>query len=105
MIGHSDVAPRRKIDPGELFDWRGMAAAGYGLWPQPLEGPADPAKVLKALASTGYEIGQGEADEITRAAVAAFQRHYRPRQIDGEIDDETRRMIYGLASAVGETGA
>jgi len=105
VVGHSDVAPRRKIDPGELFDWRGLAAAGYGLWPEPLEGPTDPATVLKALASIGYEIGQGEADEITRAAVAAFQRHYRPRQIDGEIDAETKKLIYGLAWTVRETGA
>jgi len=102
IIGHSDVAPRRKIDPGELFDWRALAAAGFGLWPEPLEEPADPATALKALARIGYEIGPAEADEITRAAIAAFQRHFRPRRIDGEIDSETGKLIYGLARALKE---
>jgi len=100
IVGHSDVAPRRKIDPGELFDWQALAAVGFGLWPEPLEGPADPALVLKALARIGYEIGQAETDDITRAAIAAFQRHFRPSRIDGEIDPDTRRLIYGLERAL-----
>lgn len=103
VVGHSDVAPRRKIDPGELFDWRALAQAGFGLWPEPLEGPADPAAALKELARIGYEIGQDEADEISRAAIAAFQRHFRPQRIDGEIDSETASLIYGMARALKET--
>lgn len=100
VIGHSDVAPRRKIDPGELFDWHGLAAAGFGLWPEPLDGPADTAAVLMALARIGYEVGPVETDEITRAAIAAFQRHFRPSRIDGVIDAQTRGLIHGLARAV-----
>ena len=100
IVGHSDVAPRRKIDPGELFDWRALSAAGFGLWPKPVDGPADPALALIALVQIGYETGQAETDEITRAAIAAFQRHFRPRQIDGEVDGETRCLIYGLAQAL-----
>ena len=103
IVGHSDVAPRRKIDPGELFDWRALAAAGFGLWPEPLEGPAAPAAALKALARIGYEIGQAETDEISRAAIAAFQRHFRPGRIDGGIDSETGSLIYGMARALKET--
>jgi N-acetylmuramoyl-L-alanine amidase len=102
IVGHSDVAPRRKIDPGELFDWQGLAAAGFGLWPEPLEGPADIASVLKTLAFIGYEIGMVETDEVARAAIAAFQRHFRPRRIDGVIDSETGNLIYGLARALKE---
>jgi len=103
VVGHSDVAPRRKIDPGELFDWRALAAAGFGMWPKPLEGSADPAAALKALARIGYEIGQDETDEITRAAIAAFQRHFRPGRIDGEVDSETGSLIHGMARALKET--
>jgi len=100
IVGHSDVAPRRKIDPGELFDWQALAAVGFGLWPEPLEGPADTAAVLKTLAGVGYEIGQANTDEITRASITAFQRHFRPSRIDGEIDPETRYLIYGLERAL-----
>ena len=105
FVGHSDVAPRRKIDPGELFDWRGLAAAGFGLWPDPLEGPADIGAVLKALTHIGYEIGTLGTDEIARATISAFQRHFRLGKIDGEIDAETRNLIYGLARAIGEARA
>ena len=104
IVGHSDVASRRKLDPGELFDWRVLSAAGFGLWPEPLDGPADPATVLQALARIGYEVGRVETDEITRAAIAAFQRHFRPRCIDGGIDVETRNLIYGVARALQEAG-
>lgn len=105
VVGHSDVAPRRKTDPGELFDWPGLAAAGLGLWPEPREGPADPAAVLTALRSIGYETGEAATDELSRAAIAAFQRHFRPRRIDGDIDAETRRLIYGLAQATRNASA
>jgi N-acetylmuramoyl-L-alanine amidase len=102
VVGHSDVAPRRKIDPGELFDWQGLAAAGFGLWPEPIEGPGNVASVLQALVLIGYEVGAGPTDEITHAAIAAFQRHFRPRRIDGALDVETKRLICGLAQAARE---
>ena len=98
VLGHSDVAPRRKRDPGELFDWRGLAAAGIGLWPAPAEGPTDLAAVQMALARYGYELRPtGQMDPETRAALIAFQRHFRPARIDGLADTETRALIYGAA--------
>ncbi len=84
VVGHSDVAPGRKTDPGELFDWPRLAAAGIGLWPtdaRPLD--AEPDQVQGWLRDYGY----GTADEA--AAVTAFQRHFRPETIDGSADPET----------------
>jgi len=98
VLGHSDVAPTRKRDPGELFDWQGLAAAGIGLWPAPAEGPADLAAVQAALAGYGYELRpSGQMDAATRAALIAFQRHFRPSRIDGLADAETRALIYGAS--------
>jgi N-acetylmuramoyl-L-alanine amidase len=100
VLGHSDVAPARKIDPGELFDWPRLATFGIGQWPQPAEGPGDLASVHKALARFGYEVApSGQADETTRLALGAFQRHFRPAHIDGIADEETRALLYGLVAA------
>jgi len=91
------VAPRRKTDPGELFDWRGLAAAGIGLWPGVADGPADRELALAALGRVGYETGPSLADGTSEAAIKAFQRHFRPQRIDGRIDAGTAALIYGLA--------
>jgi N-acetylmuramoyl-L-alanine amidase len=97
VLGHSDVAPARKIDPGELFDWQRLAASGIGKWPKPAEGPQDLASVQTALARFGYEVtANGAADEATQLALSAFQRHFRPARIDGLADAETRALLYGL---------
>jgi N-acetylmuramoyl-L-alanine amidase len=100
VLGHSDVAPGRKIDPGELFDWQRLAASGIGKWPKPAEGPKDLAAVQKALARFGYEVtASGEADEATRLALSAFQRHFRPARIDGLADAETSALLHGLLAS------
>jgi N-acetylmuramoyl-L-alanine amidase len=100
VLGHSDVAPARKIDPGELFDWPRLADAGIGQWPKPADGPGDLAAVQKALARFGYEVAPGgKLDEATRTALSAFQRHFRPARIDGLSDGETRALLYGLVPA------
>src|SRR5262245_44421271 len=105
VLGHSDVAPARKIDPGELFDWPRLAAAGIGLWPDATAfadpGPADRGKALATvqsqLARFGYEVTiTGIADSRSRAALAAFQRHFHPCRISGEADGGTRRMLSAL---------
>ena len=97
VLGHSDVAPARKIDPGELFDWPRLAASGIGRWARPAQGPSDLASVQKALARFGYEVApSGQADEATSFALSAFQRHFRPARINGIADDETRALLYGL---------
>lgn len=90
VLGHSDIAPDRKLDPGERFDWRSLAERGIGLWPTEtaVEGDA-----LGLLAEFGY-------DTATRQVVAAFQRRFRPRRIDGRVDEETRRLLGGLVAAV-----
>jgi N-acetylmuramoyl-L-alanine amidase len=91
VVGHSDIAPDRKLDPGERFDWQGLARRGIGLYPaqgQPVEGD-----VLGLLAEYGYDIG-------ARQAIAAFQRHFRPRRIDGKADAETRSILGGLIAAI-----
>ncbi len=113
VLAHSDVAPGRKIDPGEKFDWKGLASAGVGLWVEPT-GVADMA-VLKpgdaggavsalqaALARFGYRIVvSGSYDEPTRIVVSALQRHFRPDRIDGIADAATQAILSALLVACG----
>jgi N-acetylmuramoyl-L-alanine amidase len=102
VLGHSDVAPSQKMDPGELFDWRALAEAGIGLWPRPAPGPADLVSVQRALARYGYEVEpSGELDATTGDALQAFQRHFRPALIDGQADAETAALLHGLAKRLG----
>ncbi len=91
VVGHSDVAPRRKQDPGELFDWRRLAKAGIGLWPDDSK-PCDVAgeQALAMLAEIGYETVDPQK------TVAAFQRRFRPRRVDGDIDAETMGLVESL---------
>ncbi len=117
VLGHSDVAPARKSDPGELFDWARLARAGVGLWPgeagtgvagddppEPLapgdEGPGV-ADLQRALAAYGYEVPvTGVFDKATRFVVVAFQRHFRPARIDGAADAETVGRLRRLLALV-----
>ncbi len=99
VLGHSDVAPARKQDPGELFDWRRLAAHRIGLWPTAVTAGAEPADEAGSLAVLGrivYRVG-GTGDEASKASVAAFQRRYRPARIDGVIDGETAALIAAVA--------
>ena len=93
VVGHSDVAPARKDDPGELFDWPLLARHHLAL-PVPevvLGDPFDNAgSVLLALERFGYDITDG------RAAVRAFQRRWRPNLIDGQIDLQIGAMVFAL---------
>ncbi|MFZ4108907.1 MAG: N-acetylmuramoyl-L-alanine amidase [Polymorphobacter sp.] len=92
VVGHSDVAPARKDDPGELFDWARLARAGLAVAVP--AGGFDPnwtdAGTLAALQRYGYDVTE------PRAAVIAFQRRFRPANIDGSIDAETRVILRGL---------
>jgi len=108
IVGHSDIAPLRKLDPGPLFPWQRLAQAGFGRWP-------DPAAVSRArqrfdtslpavgwyqeqLAKAGYAIERtGELDVATRHVLAAFQMHYRPARFDGEPDAETAALLQVVA--------
>ncbi len=113
VLGHSDVAPGRKRDPGEAFPWRRLKQGGVGHWvePAPVSGEAlfrdeeegPPVRALQAmLALYGYGVElTGVYDRRTRAVVEAFQRHFRPERIDGEADVSTvgtlKALIEGLA--------
>lgn len=88
IVGHSDVAPLRKEDPGELFPWRQMSQAGIGLWPVDL-GMEPVTHVTEATALR--EIGYETADIM--AVNRAFQRRFRPENIDGLLDDQTAILI------------
>ena len=80
VLGHSDIAPERKQDPGELFAWKRLAAEGVGLWPDtPLPAPTEELPAL--LAEYGYG---GEE----KARITAFQRHFRPLKVNGIADEE-----------------
>ena len=100
VLGHSDVAPARKQDPGELFDWRALAEQGIGLWPEaaaPPDTPPDMADFQARLARFGYEVPRhGRLDGDTRAVLAAFQRHFRPAAVTGEADGETAAKLDAL---------
>jgi N-acetylmuramoyl-L-alanine amidase len=94
VLGHSDVAPRRKIDPGEKFPWARLAAAGIGVWPElprlDISRAVQVPEVQRGLAAIGYECpATGVLDEDTRFAVSAFQRHFRPASVSGIPDGET----------------
>ncbi len=90
VLGHSDVAPARKDDPGELFPWARLAASGIGLWPVRGNDPGE-AAVSGLLTHYGYDPGAP-----LQKVVAAFQRHFRPSRVDGMADGETRAVLSGL---------
>jgi N-acetylmuramoyl-L-alanine amidase len=111
IIGHSDVAPDRKQDPGELFPWSRLAKAGHGLWVEPPAAPGAPLAegdegtgvfALQAgLTRLGYDSApSGRYDAATAIIVSAFQRHWRPARVDGVADGETRaRLVHLLRAA------
>ena len=108
VLGHSDVAPARKNDPGEKFDWRRLAQAGVGVWVEPVP-PGDDAGL--AIGATGGEVGALQErlgaigygvpagrlyDEATARVVLAFQRHWRPARVDGRADVSTLATLARL---------
>jgi N-acetylmuramoyl-L-alanine amidase len=109
VLAHSDVAPARKVDPGEKFPWKLLAQSGIGLWVKPVPitqggpiyvlGETDPVidEVQRLLARFGYGVvATGYLDGTTRDAVAAFQRHFRPMRIDGVVDVSTVATLRAL---------
>jgi N-acetylmuramoyl-L-alanine amidase len=112
VLGHSDIAPLRKQDPGPMFPWRQLAAAGLVAWPDAnrvamlvpifqVQLP-DIAWYQKKLAAWGYGLVQsGNLDEQTRTVLSAFQMKYRPANIDGMPDVETAALLEALTNPTG----
>ena len=108
VLAHSDIAPGRKIDPGEFFPWEALKRAGLGAWVAPA--PIVPGLIIaqgargeavsslqQDLRAWGYGIAiSGDYDQATRIVVEAFQRHFRPAHVDGVADVSTRETLRAL---------
>ncbi len=109
VVGHSDIAPQRKVDPGPAFPWQRLAQEGLIHWPEP-QTVANHLNVFteqlpsvywfqEQLSRVGYAVPEhGELDEATRNVVAAFQMKYRPNLYDGEPDAQTAAMLLALTT-------
>ena len=107
VVGHSDIAAQRKVDPGPLFPWHLLAEANVAIWPaahrvtayrEELAGRVPPiAWFQQHLQSFGYDVPRsGELDKATRNVIAAFQMRFRPHGHDGEPDGETAAILAAL---------
>lgn len=96
VVGHSDIAPLRKEDPGELFDWPRLAACGLGLWSEACAGDMhmDEIQAHRALATIGY----GYLDENFGRVLLAFQRHFLPDHLTAELDRRTAGRLSVIAA-------
>ena len=108
VLGHSDIAPQRRLDPGPQFPWQRMAAEGLVAWPDAAKVRAAQAAheaqlptvawFQAALARLGFNVPEhGQLDQQTRRVIAAFQMKYRPAQHDGEPDAETAALLEVLS--------
>lgn len=113
VLAHSDVAPARKIDPGEKFDWPGLAQAGVGFWVPPVPPNAedagvelaadtsDVAEARRLLARYGYGVApSGPLDQDLAFVLRAFQLHFRPARVDGRLDRSTLETLRRLVEAL-----
>jgi len=92
VLGHSDVAPARKEDPGELFPWAMLAKEGIGLWPDWIASDLGP----QVLSRYGYD-----PDAPLDTVITAFQRHFRPEKLDGQWDGECAGLLAWLLRTAG----
>lgn len=118
ILAHSDVAPERKIDPGEKFDWAMLAKAGLGVWalPSPVQDNdeglsigASGERIANAqglLHAFGYDITRsGVFDEKMAKVLRAFQLHFRPCRVDGRLDRSTELTLASIVNAAGRNVA
>lgn len=92
ILGHSDIAPERKQDPGHLFPWEKLALEGLGMWPVEVHTPLNPEDwtLNTGLSHLGYDITSPSH------ALLAFQRHFQPHKVDGIPNHETYALLQGL---------
>lgn len=114
VLGHSDVALGRKIDPGEAFDWQRLYKAGVGLWVEPIaqnqsggfdlgDKGADIESLQNMLQTFGYGLEvTGLYDDLTKTAVTAFQRHWRQNCVNGIADMSTVQTLEKLIKSISE---
>ena len=99
VVGHSDIAPDRKNDPGELFDWPRLARSGVGIWPPAdrlaLRREIDSSRSFENLRAIGYCAGAG----LQTVLLVAFQRRFRPARCDGRLDRETAARLAEVRAA------
>ncbi|MBU9847100.1 N-acetylmuramoyl-L-alanine amidase [Rahnella sp. FRB 231] len=107
VVGHSDIAPQRKDDPGPLFPWQEMAERGVGAWPdvnvvkQYLAGrnpqePVDQARLLTLLKAYGYSVDDNMTPQQQKRVIAAFQMHFRQSDYRGNADAQTEAIVRAL---------
>ena len=111
IVGHSDIAPDRKSDPGELFDWPRLARAGIGIWPEPAPGlerrrvggvgVLERTRALADLGRIGYCLSEANASIV----LAAFQRRFRPERWDGIFDAESCARLTEVRAAYDDARA
>jgi N-acetylmuramoyl-L-alanine amidase len=117
VLAHSDVAPQRKDDPGEKFDWRRLALAGAGIWVEPAPlgndegveiwahpdaGAPEIIDLQRRLQAIGYGLDtNGIYDAAMSRVVLAFQRHWRQARADGRLDASTLETLSRLERALG----
>lgn len=112
VLAHSDIAPQRKIDPGEKFPWHRLHCAGVGHWVEPSrvrdgapamaigDASASVLAIQRLFAEYGYDVPlTGHFDEATEKVVRAFQRHFRPAVCDGRVDLSTLSTLERLIGA------
>lgn len=121
ILGHSDIAPDRKRDPGEHFPWAHLAGSGIGIWPEPGppaggetligrglgsgESGAAVARLQAALVAIGYGLAAGDTyDAATEAVVAAFQRRWLQDRVSGLADLATLQRVEQVAAAYASAG-
>lgn len=111
VVGHSDIAPERKADPGERFPWKRLAEAGVGIWPGPVrpepwmmhgarmgDAGLTVERFQTDLAAIGYRTAiSGRFDGSMALVVTAFQRRWRPEQVSGEGDAQTIALAHAVA--------
>ena len=93
VVGHSDIAPERKKDPGELFDWKRLADKDLSVWPSEAGDPPVDQKIPTLLQAIGYD-----PDASLKAKLTAFQRRFVPDNVSGDLDPETARAIVSVVS-------